>query len=720
MFREAHLSVSRRAFLQTGTAATLLLAIEIPARADGQRPVLAGWIEIAPDDTTTIFSNTSEIGQGTGTGLAQLAADELDVPWDDVRIEMAPLDDAHFNPSFGEYATHGSGGMRFQADAYRIAGARARLMLIGAAAKKWNVQASECSTEPGAVVHAATSRKLSYGKLVERAASIIVSDKPTLKSRTSWRYIGKPVPRLDIPSKTNGAGVYGIDVKLPGLSIATIGQCPAFGGTLESVDPTPAMAIAGVRHVVPMVSAVAVVANGHWAAQQGLAALKPQWNLSSATHTNSKSYGETLRSAIEKDGRAYAPRGTTADALAKTHDEAMAKAASKFEAVYEVPFLSHAPMEPMNATARPLPDGMELWLPTQAQTASRRAVAKFLGVSPDKVILHTTLSGGGFGRRGEFDFALQAAEIARKVGAPVKLIWSREEDIQHDWYRPAVAVKIAAGLNSQNSAIAWRFESASASLADWSEYGTYKLGPGEVDGEALAGFARGAYSFAAPRYGWSLMDAGVPVTYWRSVGQSQNIFALESFIDELALHTKRDAIALRRSMLAGDNRALRVLDTALQKSGWDSPSPGRSRGFAMAHSNGTLVAQVAEISVTPANEVHLHRIVCAVDCGLAVNPNSVAAQIEGGIVFGLSAAFLNAITIDDGRVQQSNFHDFPLATLAQTPDIDVTILDSDADMGGAGEEAVGATAPAIANAIFAATGKRVHRLPFASEGFGLV
>jgi isoquinoline 1-oxidoreductase beta subunit len=376
-------------------------------------------------------------------------------------------------------------------------------------------------------------------------------------------------------------------------------------------------------------------------------------------------------------------------------------------------------MEPMNATARPLPGGMELWLPTQAQTANRNSVAKLLGVSPDKVIVHTTLSGGGFGRRGELDFPLQAAEIAQKIAAPVKLIWSREEDIQHDWYRPAVAVKITAGLDAGGNAIAWRFESACASLPDWSEYGAYKLGPGEVDGEALAGFARGAYAFAAPRYGWTLTDAGVPVAYWRSVGQSQNLFALESFIDELALRTKRDPIELRRGMLAGDDRGLRVLDTALQKSGWTSPSPGRSRGFAMGNSNGTIVAQVAELSVTPANEVRLHRITCVVDCGLAVNPNSVAAQMEGGIVFGLSTAFLSAITIDAGRVQQSNFHDFPLATLAQTPDIDVTVLDSEAPSGGAGEEAVGATAPAIANAIFAATGKRVHRLPFASEGFTL-
>ncbi|MGD0144514.1 MAG: molybdopterin cofactor-binding domain-containing protein [Rhizomicrobium sp.] len=719
MFGEAHVSVSRRAVLQTGTAAAFLLAIEIPARAAGQPPVLAGWLEIAPDNTVTIFSNTSEIGQGTGTSLAQLAADELDIPWSNVRIAMAPLDEAHINPAFGEYATHGSGGLRFQANAYRTTGARARLMLIAAAARHWNVPASECTTNSGAVVHAATKRKLAYGTLAERAAGITVPDKPALKPRESWRYIGKSIPRLDIPSKTNGSGIYGIDVELPGLKIATIAQCPAFGGTLAKVDPAPAMAVPGVVHVVPMASAVAVVANGYWAARQGLAALKPQWDLTHATQINSKTYGETLRSAVEKEGTAYAPRGAAVDALAKAHGAAMAGAASKFEAVYEVPFVSHAPMEPMNATARPLPGGMELWLPTQAQTANRNSVAKLLGVSPDKVIVHTTLSGGGFGRRGELDFPLQAAEIAQKIAAPVKLIWSREEDIQHDWYRPAVAVKIAAGLDASGNAIAWRFESACASLPDWSEYGAYKLGPGEVDGEALAGFARGAYAFAAPRYGWTLTDAGVPVAYWRSVGQSQNLFALESFIDELALRTKRDPIELRRGMLAGDDRGLRVLDTALQKSGWMSPSPGRSRGFAMGNSNGTIVAQVAELSVTPANEVRLHRITCVVDCGLAVNPNSVAAQMEGGIVFGLSTAFLSAITIDAGRVQQSNFHDFPLATLAQTPDIDVTVLDSEAPSGGAGEEAVGATAPAIANAIFAATGKRVHRLPFASEGFTL-
>jgi len=717
-------ALSRRGLIKAGAAAGFLVAIEWPAEGATETKVIAGWIRIAPDNTTTIFSNTSELGQGTGTALAQLVAEELDVAWNDVRLEMAPLDDAHINPVFGEYATYAAGGVQYQADMFRLAGARARAMLVAAAAQRWKVPADACTTKEGFVIHAPSKRKIAYGKLADATAAMAVPDKPALKSRESWRYIGKPMPRLDIPEKTNGMAIYGIDVKIAGMKYATITQCPNFGGMLKSVDPAPAMAVAGVDHVVPMKSAVAVVANSYWTARKGLDALTPEWNLAGASRENSKDYRARLNRSVAGNGIAYAPKSTTTEALAAAHDAAMAKAKRTLEAVYEAPFVSHATMEPMNATARPIPGGMELWLPTQVQTASRNTVAKFLGVLPDKVIVHTTLSGGGFGRRAELDFPLQAAEIAQKIGGPVKLIWSREEDMQHDWYRPAAAIKLTAGLDENGNPIAWRFETACESISEWSQYGAGRLPAGAVDTSALWGFARmaPAYALAAPKSGWTRADAGVPVSVWRSVGLSQNVFAFESFIDELAAQAGRDPIAYRRQMLAGNARALRVFDAVLEKAGWNEPAPsGHGRGFAMAAwDGGSLVANVVELSVSSVNEVKLHRIACVTDCGLSVNPDSVAAQMQGGIVFGLSTAFLSEITIEDGRVLESNFDGFPLAALAQVPDVDVTVLPSDEKSAGAGEVGVAAIAPAIANAIYRATGRRVRRMPFKNDGFTLV
>jgi len=718
-------SLSRRGFMKAGAAAAFLVAIEWPAEGVAESKVIAGWIRIAPDNTTTIFSNTSELGQGTSTALAQLVAEELDVAWNDVRLEMAPLDDAHVNPVWREYATYGAGGVQHQADMFRLAGARARAMLVAAAAQRWNVPADACTTDEGFVIHAPSKRKIAYGKLADATAAMAVPDKPALKTRESWRFIGKPMPRLDIPDKTNGTAVYGIDVKIAGMKYATIMQCPNFGGSLKSVDPAPAMAVAGVEHVVPMMSAVAVVANSYWTARKGLHALTPEWNLAGASRENSKDYRARLNRSVAGNGIAYAPKGTTTEALAAVHDAAMARAKRTLEAVYEAPFVSHATMEPMNATARPYPGGMELWLPTQVQSANRVSVAKLLGVSPDKVIVHTTLSGGGFGRRAELDFPLQAAEIAQKIGGPIKLIWSREEDMQHGWYRPAAAIKLAAGVDEDGNPIAWRFETACASIAEWSQYGAEGLPTGAVDRRAFMGFVGStapAYALAAPKFAWTRADAGVPVTVWRSVGLSQNVFALESFIDELAAQAGRDPIAYRRQMLAGNARALRVFDAVLEKAGWNRPAPsGHARGFAMAvWAGGSLVANVVELSVSSVHEVKLHRIACVADCGLSINPDSVAAQMQGGIVFGLTAAFLSEITIEDGRVQQSNFDDFPLAALAHVPDIDVTVLPSDEKSAGAGEVGVAAIAPALANAIFAVTGKRVRRMPFKQDGFTLV
>ena len=710
---------SRRSVLKGLAAGGLLLSFEWPARAATQRPLLGGWLRIAPDGTVTILSNTSEIGQGTGTGIAQLVADELDVPWDKVRLEMAPVEKQYFNAGWEEYATYGSGGISLQADGLRTAGARARSMLIEAAARRWKVPAAECSAAAG-FVRGPAGRQLGYGVLAPAAAQLTPPAKPELKSREAWMYIGKPMRRLDLPGKVDGSAVYGLDVKLPGLLVATIAQCPAFGGRLKSVDPAPALAVPGVQRVVELTDAVAVVAKGYWQARKGLLALAPEWDLTAASRTNSAEYGERLAMAARGEGVPFAPRDTTTDALAAAHDAAMAKAARKVEGFYQVPFVAHATMEPMNATARPTRDGIELWLPTQCQSASRDAVAKRLGVDPAKVIIHTTLAGGGFGRRIEMDFAVQAAQIAWKTRAPVKLIWSREEDLQHDYYRPAAAIRIAAGLDAEGVPIAWRVETACASLLEWSRFGALKGMGGPVDTTSLMGLVKSGYRLPAPRFGWTRTDAGVPVAFWRSVGASQNLFALESFIDELAEAAGADRLAYRLKLLADSPRERRVLEAAAERAGWSRPAPGRFRGLAMARANGSVVAQVVELSLTAESKVKLHRITCAVDCGLAVNPDSVTAQMEGGIAFGLSTAFLSEITLDQGRVEQSNFDGFKLISMAQMPEIDVLILESKEKAGGAGEEAVAPVAPAVVNALHAASGKRFRTLPLSRAGIELI
>jgi isoquinoline 1-oxidoreductase beta subunit len=712
---------SRREVLKGMAAGSLLVAFH-PARALAKEEAasVAGWLRIAPDGVVTILTNTSEIGQGTGTAIAQLVADELDVPWDAIRLEMAPVEKSHFNPGFKEYATYGSGGVSHQAEMFRTAGARARAMLIEAAARRWKVAASECTARAGQVRHDPSSRKLAYGTLASEAAGLATPEKPELKKKEAWQYIGKPMPRLDLPAKVNGTAVYGLDVKLPGLLVATIAQCPSFGGRLASVDPGPALAVHGVKRVIQLENAVAVVASGYWPARRGLLALKPVWDLSNASTTDSREYDERLAAAAAGGGGVpFAPKGSSAETMQAEHEKAMAKAARRLESIYQVGFAAHATMEPMNATARPIRDGMELWLPTQVQSASREAVAKRLGLSPEKVQVQTTLAGGGFGRRAELDFAVQAAEIASKMRAPVKLIWSREEDLQHDYYRPASAMRIRAGLDDRGMPVAWSFETACASLLEYSRGGAFKVAEGSVDPTALMGLVRPGYKLSAPRFGWTRTDAGVPVAFWRSVGASQNVFALESFIDEIAEAAGKDPLQIRLDLLEGSPRERRTVEAAAGAAGWSQPAPaGHHRGLSLARANGSVVAQVVELSVE-GERVRLHRVTCAIDCGLAVNPNSVKAQMEGGIAFGLTTAFLGEITVAGGRVEQQNFDGFPLLSLAQMPAVEVVIVESTEPPGGCGEEAVAPVAPAVANALRAATGKRVRRLPFSRAGLSI-
>ncbi|MES2073505.1 MAG: molybdopterin cofactor-binding domain-containing protein [Pseudomonadota bacterium] len=725
----------RRCLLQSGTLAGLVIAVGgIPALAvaasnasvAASAPVptpapalLTAWLRIAPDGAVSIFSNTSEIGQGTGTALAQILANELDLDWRHIRLEMAPVDAAHINPHWEEQATYGSGGVAGQLAPLRLAGAQARAVLIAAAAAQWQVPPQQCDTAAGFVLHSATQRRLPYGSLAAAAASLPLPAEPALMAKERWKFIGRDVPRLDLPAKTDGSAIYGVDVKLPGLLTASIRQAPRFGGRLASVDPAPALAVRGVRQVVSMADAVAVVADNYWAAHKGLLALQPVWDNSQAAQASSAQYAAALVAAVQAGGATFARKSNTPEQLNADYAAALAQATQHAEATYTVPFLHHATMEPMNATAQVGSASAELWLPTQTQTATRAAVAKELGMQEEQVTLHTTLAGGGFGRRVEFDFALQAVRIAKAAGKPVKLIWSREEDMAHGYYRPAAAMRLQAGLDPHGMPLCLCFDTAGESLLKYSLGGTVPAPA--VDPSGVGALSKPWYQVPASLMKVSTIDIGVPVGYWRSVAASQNCFAYESFIDELAVRAHVDPLAYRYRLLDGKQRDLRVLDAVARLSGWGQPAiPGRYRGLALDHANNSIIAHVLELAVDGQSRVKLHKVSTVIDCGVAVNPRNIRAQIEGSIAFALSAAFHGEITLDGGAVQQSNFHDYRLIGLADMPQVQVEILEGSEQVGGVGEEAVGPLAPALANALFAATGRRIRSLPLSKSGFTLL
>ena len=713
----------RRAFLKNIGTGALVLAVGQPLAADTQKVKPAhhntpinGWLSIASDGAVTLYSNTTEIGQGTGTALAQILANELDLDWRLVKLQMAPVSPAFFNPAMEEYATFGSLGVSAQLAPLRLAAAQARVMLLAAAAADWSLDIGQCDTEAGYAINRVDARRSSFAQLAAVASKLTPPAKVPLLPKERWRFLGKDIARLDLPSKVDGSAQFGVDVQLPGLLVATVIQSPRFGGRLLDVDASPALAVKGVRQVVKLHNAVAVVADGYWAARMGLAALVPRWDTSQASQADTAGYAKALLAGAQSGGGVYVRRNATLEDVQQAYAQASSQASKRHQAFYTVPFLSHATMEPMNATAMVGLEGATLWLPTQSQSLAREVVAKALGLDPGNVVINTTLAGGGFGRRIESDFAVQAALIAQQVGKPVKLIWSREEDMRHDYYRPAAAIQLQASLDAQGLPLALRFDVASEAIAAYSREGldaaralpvnTAAIGPDRHYDVPILHTAK-------------TVDAGVPVGYWRSVRASHNTFALESFLDELAVLAGVDGVEYKRRLLVDGGREQRALDRAVELSAWHTqPAQGRHRGMALIHANGTVVVHVVELS-EEAGAVKLHRITTVVDCGFAVNPRNVRAQIEGGIAFGLSAAFYGEITVHNGAVQQSNFHDYPLLTLAQMPTVTVEILDSDAPAGGVGEEAVGPLAPAVANALFAATGKRMRDLPFSKAGLSL-
>jgi isoquinoline 1-oxidoreductase subunit beta len=646
-----------------------------------------------------------EMGQGTYTAMPMLVAEELEVDLALVHVEHAPPSDKLYaNPLLGFQATGGSTSVRGFWEPLRRAGATARTMLIAAAADTWKVDAGACRAEKGEVIHTPTSRKLGYGALADKAGTLAVPspDKVTLKEAKNFKLIGTPAKRLDTPDKVNGKAEYGIDVKIPGMKIATVAACPVIGGKLAHVDDTKAKAVKGVRQIVRLDDAVAVVADHMGAAKKGLAALALTWDGGANAQFSSADLVSQLDEASKRPGVIAKKEGDVA--------KAMAGAARTFEAVYHQPLLAHATMEPMNCTVHVRPDGCDVWVGTQVAARSQATAAQVTGLPLEKVRVHNHLIGGGFGRRLDIDGITQAVRIAREIDGPVKVVWTREEDTQHDVYRPYYYDRLAAGLDRDGRPVAFSHRvTGSSILARWLPP-AFQNG---LDNDAVEG-AGGPYSFPNVLIDYVRQEppAGLTTGWWRGVGSTHNSFMVEGFIDELAAAARQDPVAYRRALLDKAPRARAVLDLAAEKAGWGKPmSAGKGRGISVIFGFGSYLAQVAEVAVGKDGRVRVERVVCAIDCGRIVNPDTVKAQAEGGAIFGITAALYGEITLKNGRVTQANFDTYQMLRIDEAPAIEVYLIDSAEAPGGMGEPSTSCIAPAIVNAVFAATGKRLRKLP---------
>jgi isoquinoline 1-oxidoreductase beta subunit len=704
-------NVSRREFLRTGLLAGggLVLGLHLPAtgqepgRKDGPFPLNA-FVRVGADDTVTVLVNHSEMGQGPYTSVPMLVAEELDADWAKVRYEAAPVAAVYNHTVYGIQMTGGSTSTWTEWERVRKAGAAARAMLIAAAAAEWKVEPAACGTEPGHVVHAASGRRLAYGKLAEKAADLKPPENVKLKDPKDFRLVGRPTRRLDTPDKVTGKAVFGIDVQLPGMLVALVARPPVFGGKVKSYSADRARAVPGVRRVVQIPRGVAVVADGFWPAKKGREALEVVWEEGPLATLDSRAQGEQYAELVKKPGVAARKDGNAAAALKK--------AAKTVEAVYDLPYLAHAPMEPINCVADVRADRCEVWVGTQFQTGDRDAAAEESGLKPEQVTLHTTLLGGGFGRRAVPDshFVREAVQLSKAVRAPVKVIWTREDDTRGGYYRPRAYHTVRAGLDAAGAPVAWEQHIAVQSfLVDTPFAALIKDG---LDETAVEGAKEIPYAIPHLRVDWHPAPGGVPTLWWRSVGHSHTAFVIETLMDELAHLAGKDPVEFRRGLLGRQPRVKRVLEFVADKAGWGRPPPaGRGRGIAVHESFGSYVAHVAEVSVSDAGQVRVHRVVAAIDCGPVVNPDTIRAQLEGGTAFGLTAALYGEITFEKGRVKQRNFHDYPLLRINEMPAVEAHVVPSDDRMGGVGEPGVPSVAPALANAIFAATGKRLRRLP---------
>jgi isoquinoline 1-oxidoreductase beta subunit len=704
-------AVSRRGLLTGGLAGGFLLAFHLPVRAVNepvQPPdVTAGkfapnaFIRIDETGKTTLVMPQVEMGQGVYTSIAMILAEELDADFSQVVLEHAPPSDKLYgNPMFGIQATGNSNSIRAWWKPLRTASAGARAMLVQAAAAQWQVEPASCTASNGEVTHKDSGRKLSYGELAAAAGSQTPPKDIPLKDPKDFALIGKPLKRLDTPDKVNGKVVYGIDAMLPDMKFATLAACPVFGGKVGKVDDSAAKKIPGVRKIVVLDDFVAVVGDHMWAAKKGLDALVIGWDEGPNAGVSSKDIWDNLRAASEKDGVVAKSVGDIAKGLAT---------GERLDASYELPFLAHATMEPVNATVHLKPDSCEIWTGTQVMTRVQSEAAKAAGLPVDKVIVNNHLLGGGFGRKLEPDMVVAAVRIAKEVDGPVKVVWTREEDIQHDVYRPVYRDTIAATL-SNGKIVGWKYRiSGSSIMARWFPPG-YAKG---IDIDAVDSAIDMPYDI--PNFHVEYVRAEPPAVttgFWRGVGPNNNVFAIECFMDELARKAGKDPIEFRKSMLDKNPRLLAALNLVAEKSGWGQPLPARvGRGVSVQPSFASFIATVVEAEVDEYGEVHLRRVTSAVDTGIAVNPDTVVAQLQGGMVFGLTAALYGEITIDKGRVQQSNFNDYRMLRIDQTPNIEVHVIKSGEAPGGIGETGVTAGPPALRNAIYAATGVALRRLP---------
>jgi isoquinoline 1-oxidoreductase subunit beta len=705
--------VSRRALLTGGLAGGFLLAFHLPVRARApNEPVQP------PDDTTGKFAPNAfirvdtagkttlvmpqvEMGQGIYTGVAMVLAEELDADIKQVTLEHAPANEKLYaNPAFGIQATGGSTSLRAFWKPLRQAGASARAMLVQAAAQQWQVEPASCTTANGEVTHKDSGRKLSYGALATAAGSQTPPKDVALKDPKDFVLIGQPLKRFDTPDKVNGKAVYGIDAILPGMKFATLAACPVFGGKVGKVDDSAAKKIPGVQKIVVLDDLVAVVGDHMWAAKKGLDALVIDWNEGPNARLSSKDIWQDLRAASEKDGVVAKSEGDIAKGLA-TGD--------KSEASYELPFLAHATMEPLNATVHVKPDSCEIWTGTQIMARVQSEAAKAAGLPVEKVTVNNHLIGGGFGRRLEPDMVVAAVRIAKQVDGPVKVVWTREQDIQHDIYRPVYRDTIAATV-SDGKIVGWKYKVTGASIiARWLPPAFEK----GIDIDAVDSAVDQPYDI--PNFHVEYVRAeppAVPTGFWRGVGANNNVFAIECFMDELARKAGKDPIDFRRGMLGKNPRLLAALNLVAEKSNWGQPLPARvGRGVCAQPSFGSFIATIVEAEVDEHGEVHLRRVTSAVDTGIAINPDTIVAQLEGGLIFGLTAALYGEVTIDKGRVQQSNFNDYRMLRIDQAPKIEVHVIKSGEAPGGIGETGTTAGPPALRNAIYAATGVALRRLP---------
>jgi isoquinoline 1-oxidoreductase subunit beta len=706
------IAASRRAFLKASAALGGGFALEFSfPLASAAAPGVAAaevnaWILIHPDDKVVIRIARSEMGQGTLTALAQLVAEELDCDWAQVSTEFAsPNESVRRNRIWGSMSTGGSQGVRASQDYVRKAGASAREMLVSAAAAQWKVSASECMADRGVISHRPTGKKVRYGEVAAAAARLAPPRDVKLRDPKDWKIAGKPVHRLDTPDKVLGKPVFAVDVALPGMLHASIAQCPVFGGKVASVDARDAEKVRGVKKVVREQDFVAVVADSWWRANEALKKLKIQWDVGS----NGKAGNETIE-AMLRQGLADAdlPRARESGNV----KSAMASAAKVVEAEYRSPYLNHATMEPQTCTAWFKPDGfLEVWTSTQNGEASLAAAAATAGLPPERVEVHKMMLGGGFGRRGgPQDFVRQGVAIAKAMpGVPVKMMWSREEDMQHGFYRPASIVQMKAGLDAQGRLVALHAKIACPSIVR--TLAPQATIPGGIDSSAVRAFSDMPYTVPHQQVDYAMRNGHVPVGYWRAPGQ-QNEFYRESFIDELAVLAGKDPVEYRLAMLKEEDKSRLVLEAVAKAAGWGSALPaGVHRGVAIANGFGSFAAEVAEVSVDSKGVVKVHRVVVAIDSGHVVNPDTCRAQAESNVVFGLGAVLYQENNVRDGRIAESNFHDFPLPTIAEMPKVETVLVPTGGFWGGHGEPAILPLAPAVCNAVFRATGKRVRSLP---------